>query len=437
MKNYIQLSFCFVFIAVYADQSVSIAPVTARAHTKMGIVIGLTTHKQSVRHIADVLKNDLQWTEQFVVHIRTIEPVLKTTDITQWQETGAFVVYIDVDGKGYAWRLYDTENARMLAGKRVESDANIRALGHYIADQLWSELTGAVPFFSSYIVYGKEVAHRGRHCKRHLYMRDCTDTTGETERLLVHTPTVNICPRWSSNMQRPLVLYSEFTKTNVRLVSVDMQGNRSIVSNFDGMNMQVAYAPDGKSVVYCLSRAPYESCVPHTTSQLYYYGQDSAGKVICKRLTGAGNNFSPCWGPKNTLFYSSDMGKLGHPNIYQYDLASGKSTPMTHDAYATSPCYSAATDKLAYTKMLNGVMQVFVYDLRTGVHSQLTTDAYNKDDCSWSPCGTLLAYTVEHKNKGRIAVYNTKTRVERFLTSAHEDCAYPAWSGIIAPGMIR
>lgn len=425
------------FSCLHAE-SVTLETINARAHTKMPILIGRLDHHYTNEKVAHRLKEDLQFTGQFQVDDKRLPSLQTKSDITKWASQYPLVIFMSHTDSGISWRLYDTATAQMIKGACTAPRTNLRAFAHAIADDVWPALTGGNGFFSSKIVYSKQHMRRGRDCRRYLYMRDATDEEGETEQLLVDTPTISMAPRWNREPQNPMVLYSEYTKTNVRLIAVDMHKRRSVVSNFDGVNMQVTYAPDGKQVVYCLSRAPQAGMKPHRTSQLYYYAAgkpatnvQEAVKPVFKRLTlNDGNNFAPCWGPGNSIFYASDVGRLGMPNIYWMDLQTGVAQPITTKSFAVSPNYSAATGRLAYTKIIGGVAQVCTYDLQAKVERQITFDASNKDDVTWSPCGTMLSYTVEAQGSNRIALFNTATNEQRFLTAQGQDCCYPCWSPV-------
>ena len=364
----------------------------------------------------------------------------RKNDITQWYTQGfPLAVFIDSTDshKAFEWRLYDTLDAQMINGKKISKieKTEIRPMAHKLSDEIWPALTGNQGFFSTKIAYGKEVCRSSRkknwrNCKKYIFMRDATDATGVSEQLLVSTPTINIVPRWNRDAQHPLILFSQYRESNIALVSVDLKGKKKVVSNFDGVNMQVAFSPEGRQVVYCLSRPPSSQFAQHITSQLYYYSQDSgAQKELFKRLTtNHGNNFAPSWGPENTIFYATDATKNGMPNICWQDLKNNNIAWVTQGCYATSPSFCATNNKLVYTKMVNKKMQICLYDIKTNKHEQLTFDDTNKDDCSWSVCGNLISYSVELDGRNRIGVYNLMTKEQQLITAENEDCTYPSWS---------
>jgi len=424
---------CFLFFSIKGQSSIILEEFGAQQFSKMPLLVGLIHPDRELKKIAKVLKNDLEFTQQFEVTIQKVRSVESKDQIVQFSHEGfSLVVFLQPDEKagGYTWRMYDTLDARMVKGKNVSTHETGRVVAHHIADELWPELTSAPGFFSTKIVYGKQVCRLVRNCKKNICIRDATDVTGESEQVLVSTPTINIVPRWNRDPHHPLILFSQYQPANIALVSVDMQGHRKIVSNFDGVNMQVAYSPEGKQVVYCLSQSPRKEFTPHITSQLYYYSVDPiTHKNIFKKIThNPGNNFGPCWGPEETIFYSSDATKNGMPNICWHNLKDNSVSWLTSNSYAASPHYSQAANRLVYTKMVNKKMQLWMYDLNSKEHEQITFDNTDKDDCSWSPCGNMISYSMEEKGHARVALFNVKTKQHYFITAEGEDCSYPAWS---------
>ncbi|MBN1549445.1 hypothetical protein JW872_02175 [Candidatus Babeliales bacterium] len=418
--------------ALYAHDQIEVGSVSAQVNEKMGIVLALIDPTGELQKVGNVVKQDLEFSNQFDVKIKKVSQVTEAEQIAEWFKKGTpFVVYLTKEDGVYSWRLYDTADVSMIQGKKVDQRGNSpRGWAHAISDGIWHSLMGIQGSFSTKLVYGKGLQKRGKQSKKYLYVRDAADTAGYTETKLVSYPTISVSPRWNRDTKRPLVLYSEYTPTNVRLIAVDMERKRRLVSDFQGVNMQAAYAPDGTEVVYCLSRAPQKTMPQHFTSQLYHYVYDkNKDRSVFKRLTlNSDNNFAPCWGPGKSIFYASDSFSKKAPDICWLDIQAQKITWVTQGKYAVSPDYCAVNNKLAYCKMIDGLMQVFVYDLTSNMHKQVTFDATNKEDCSWSPCGTFLAYSSEAGGRSRIACYNSLTQEQRFITAAHEDCSYPAWS---------
>jgi tol-pal system beta propeller repeat protein TolB len=244
------------------------------------------------------------------------------------------------------------------------------------------------------------------------------DFDGTHEQMIVNTPTINIAPRWNHDRRHPLVFYSDYTPTNVRLKMASLDKKSMIASDFDGLNMIPAFCEDGTKVVYCASRGD-GSC------QIYYCDKDTF-----KNIThNYGNNVSPSLSADGKLvFFCSDY-ELKTPQLYVHNVETNSTERLTKGGYAVSPRYSSQANKVAYAQRIDGIMQLFTYDVASKTHEQLTFDSLNKQEAAWSPCGNWLIYGVKQQGKkGRIAMLNRHSKEQMYLTKAEEDCSYPDWS---------
>jgi len=379
-------------------------------------MVGKKTKKLQV--VTQNLKKDLMFTKQFDVVIDHVATLKQSSVVKGFFRKGVPLVIFLKDSKKHKsieWRLYDSEQATMLAGKRyVKRGKSECEWAHHIADAAWPLLTGQEGFFSTKLAYCKEIRRPGKKPLKHIYI---ADYNGEREKLLVATSTVNIAPRWNKDSNNPLLFYSEHTSKNVRLVVVDMTGRRKIVSNFDGMNMLPAFSADGKKVVFCASRGG-------ATCQLYYYEKGKCRALI----KNSGNNISPTFSQDGEkLFFCSDF-ETKNPQLYCYEFGTEKIERLTNGGYCVSPAFCAKNNQLAYARMVCGVMQVFSCDLNTKKHKQVTFNAGNKEECSWSPCGNYLLFAIEKGAESRISILNLNSSQRQFITPKNMICCYPAWS---------
>jgi TolB protein len=367
--------------------------------------------------IATIIKKDLQFTDQFAVSIEKLNPQTIKKQLSKIMKklcTAGTPLALCINNNSpntIEWRLYDTMQLSMIAGKKSQQkNIVMRGWAHAIADNLWKTLTNNDGFFSSRLAYCKDSKNDKGHTIRKVYI---TDFDGSNEELLVDLPTITIAPRW--HVKKPRLFYSEYADTNVRLVSISMNKKRKTISSFDGINMLANFAQDGKTVVYCSSRGD-GSC------QLYYYKN---GKL--KRFTNnTGNNVSPIFLDDTRICFCSDY-QTGSPQIYIGNIETGHLQRITKGGYCTSPSYCPKTDMLVYHMMVKGTMQLFTYNFTTKEHKQLTTTAGNKHEASWSPCGTQLLFAQEEKNSSRLVVLNVLTKKTKYLTSTNEQCSYPHW----------
>lgn len=393
--------------------------VVAQAHQKMPIMLVMVGKGPHLQEVGALVQKALEFKEQCIVTMISTEQMMTKQELLEARKNGfIYVLAIQEKPHAFEWHSFDLSIAKNILsqGKKVTKQTKVvRAWAYALADSLWHSLTNEPPIFSTKIAYAKEIPLKnGRHYS-HIYI---TDYDGSNPQLLVKAPTINNDPQWNNDASRPLLFYSENKNANVPLMAIDMQGKKTVASNFEGLNMLPAFCPDGKSVVYCATRGS-GSC------QLYHWSHNAL-----KKLThNMGNNFDPAFADNKTLYFSSDF-EAGKPQIYMLSLEDGNITRITHDGYCVSPSFCAAKNKLAYAKMMDGVMQLFCYDPANNIHKQLTFDAAQKEECAWSACGTYLLCPVDMGKKSRIAFFNVNAGTYTYITDSVSRCNCPAWSRV-------
>lgn len=381
----------------------------------MGIID--TKSDDSMQELLEVIKHDFSFTNQFQVTTQLFSKIPTKKEVKELGKDVLFALFITPHSRNFEWRLYDALNGSMVTGKKYRKRGyELRGWAHNISDMVWVALTGDEGFFSTKIAYCKKVLQNNKEIK-HVYI---ADYDGSNAQLLVDTPTINVAPRWNNDHKKPMVFYSDFTNTNVRLMVSDLEKKRSVASDFDGVNMIPAFSRDGKKIVYCISRGD-GSC------QLYYYRRG-----LFKKITNnEGNNVSPSLSQDGkTIYFCSDF-ETGKPQIYAFNMPTHNLERLTDGGYCASPRYSAKAEKLAYSRIVSGTMQLFVYDIKSKIHTQLTFDKGNKEECAWSPCGTKMLYSVEEMGKkSRIAMMSILSNERHFLTDLQQDCSFPDWSPV-------
>lgn len=412
-KIFYIVSFILV-TSLCADSNISLS-VCASSHAKMKIGLMLCSADPTLQALVPDVQKALEFTGQFAVDCTTLTTMLTKQEMAdKWKAGYPYIIFLDGHKQGFEWRLYDTASASMIKGKRQHKNgAVMRGWAYALADAWWQELTGTAGFFSSKIAYCKEVP-AGKHHYKQVFI---ADFDGSHEEQLVSSPTINVAPRWNTDVNRPLVFYSESTNANMRLMAVTMDKKRIMASNFDGLNMLPAFSKDGHTVVYCATRGK-GNC------QLYQWHHKEL-----KRITNnEGNNICPCLSDDGSIIYFSSDWQTGQPQIYAYTIKTNEIERITQDGYCVSPSYCGQTNKLAYSKMVNGIMQLCVYDLKTKQHKQLTFDKANKEECAWALDGLHVICPVESGNQSRIAYFNTITKQYQYITNTKQRCSYPALS---------
>jgi TolB protein len=413
---FVVIFFFSFFYLIRSDVSV-----TAQQREKMNILLVLIDEKSEhlpLRGIGEVIRRDLHFTRLFKIKKLLVNIPKSKKDIIRWGKEGyQIVIFVSndkYDNHTLDVQIYDTSLGVMVSSKKYKKKVgSFRDMAHEIANYLLGALVGQKGSFSTKIAYCKDVK-RGKRTIKHIYV---ADYDGSNAKPIVTTPTINLAPRWNRDLHNPLLFYTESTNINFRLMFADMSGLSGVASNFDGINMLPAFSYDGKRAAYCASRG-------NGNCKIYYY--DGA---TCVCLTdNQGNNIAPTFSMNADVIYFCSDFPTGKPQIYSYTLSTNKWEQITYGRSCFSPDYSFAQNKLVYTKIINGVTQIFIYDFVIKKHQQLTHDATVKEECCWSPCGNYILFSQENDGISRIANLNMLTGERTFITSSQESCSYPSWS---------
>jgi len=400
--------------------------VSGAQQTKMPIAIMvLDKTNKELNAVAEIIKKDLEFTDQFQAHITTYDRAVSKQELRKSIKnlaTSGTPLALCINAQtpqAVDWHLYDTTQCTALGAKRCKIK-NLRSSAHNIADQSRKILTGHDPIFSSHIAYCKDAKNPEGKKVRKIYT---ADINGENEKLFINANNITIAPRW--NIQKPELVYSEYTDTSIQLKSASVKNKRKKaivqgknVSHFeDGINMSMNFAPNGNAYTFSASCG-------NGNCQIYLYKDEKL-----KRCTkNSGNNDSPILIDGEHLCFCSNF-QTGSPQIYIGNIVNGHLQRITRGGYCTSPSYCAKTNQIVYHQMIGGIMQIMVYDCATKTHTQLTHNAGNKHESSWSPDGKFILYSHEGANyTSRIEVFNTLTKKITYVTKADEYCSYPNWS---------
>lgn len=412
--------FLLTIVCLNAKNTVELTVSGAKSTQMPLAILVLDEAHTDLNTLATIIKNDLQFTDQFnpTMHLlsahlpkKELLTLIKNLCTTQIP----LALCLNTPNKNsIEWRLYDTMNGTMIEGKKYKKKGtNLRGWAHAIADNIVKTLTGNEGFFSSRIAYCKESHTQKGNLARDIYI---VDFDGSNPELLVKNSTVAFAPRWNTNPKNPLVFYSENTNTNTRLMSVDMKKRKNIASDFDGINMLAGFSPDGKAAIYCASKG-------NGNCQLYYHTKGNLQKFT----RNDGNNVSPVFIDSEHICFCSDV-QTGNPQIYIGNMKTGHVQRITKGGYCTSPSFCHHNNTIAYHSKIKGTMQIFLYDCTTKKHTQITYNTTNKHESSWSPNGTHLIFGEETAGKSRIASLNLFTNTIKYITPTDSRCSYPHWS---------
>jgi hypothetical protein len=386
---------------------------------RMPIYVGLLDDNGDLKRMIPYLQTDLEMSGQFrLVPERCLPPTKKEAITSLYKKGYLLALFISAtpDGRGFEWRLYTTGQALMEKGKRLLKQGNDPALwAHLIAYDLWLALMGGPGPFTTTLCYSKRIPHP---CYKWLYQLCVCDIQGNNERVIVSTPRISVAPYWNkSGVTVPSIIYSEFTDTNVRLMSANLQGKRRVVLDLDGtmagVSFQAAEPHQTVSIVYGRSGGIWR----------YYYDKQAKKGIHIPVVQEKG---TVCASP--TVLAHHDIVYCAQGKIKYYHGRTGARTTLVEDGYNVGPACHEKSGNIVYSRRVKQKMQLFLYNMRTKRNEQLTYGPGDKTDPCWSPCGNWVAFGLEMQGTHSIMLLHIKTGRIVPLHHSREDCRYPTWS---------
>ncbi len=425
MKKTIFILFTIITVKATQSDPLHVAVATPRNYEKMRFLIACVgSASNKLPSIAEAIKNDFYMSGQFEAEIRyniSLPATIKDVKIW-WEQNPAkrypFVLFLTIHPAGIEYRLYDTSQAIMLVGKKITLSGEISFawVGHQVSDTIWPLLTGQQSSFATVIAACKTIKKNNKKYQ-YLYIF-CPSDAYATEfkpKALVTDPTLTFAPRW--HPLKSLLYCSQHTLKNVRLISVDYEAKKRIVTNFDGLNMMPTISLQGNIVL---------SLTQHGYGRLCRYYQTNNGKWVFEAITNSSMHaISPSFIDERQIVFCAIENHL--PSISLLDLPTRKITRISQ-GFCVAPTFSAKKDVIAYCKKIQGMVQIFLYDLKSKRHNQLTFTKGDKDECSWSSCGNYLIYSVDFGRETRLALFNMLTHEEQIITPSEEYWNFPSWS---------
>lgn len=387
--------------------------------------------------LSKIMQFDLEFSDQLKIDLRRAQKEPSAEQLAKLYKRGTSL-YFHIRKIGKARMLSKgTQQVEVTVKDPASSDIIFKKSfpvsqehlifnAHAIADELMPVLTGSKGPLLSTLAYCKQVAPGHK-------VVCIADYAGRKERVVVADRQVSVAPRWHT--QAPVLFYSQFTRSNCALKSLDMRSKQQrIISSYDGLNMQPSFSHDGGQVVLCFSSKG--------NSELYLYDQATCRHLkrrVYKQLTNNGaNNVSPCLMHNGNVIFCSDY-QTGSPQIYFLDRKTNQTKRLTSgQGYCTSPSWCAKNNAIIYTRRVNGTLQLFTLDLDDSrlQEKQLTHNDGDKVEPVWSDCGKFVAFSYLCRDQEsapiipQIAILNTMSGKIRVITAGNEPKSYPAWVNV-------
>jgi len=310
-------------------------------------------------------------------HISRITSFQSPVQFADWRAVNAQALItgaVSVDGSGrlvVKFRIYDVFAGQELGNglQFVGTRAGWRRIGHKVADEVYSRITGEGGYFDSRVVYVAESGPKDDRAKRLAIM----DYDGANVQYLTDSSSLVLAPRFSPTGDR--VLYTSYETGFPRIYVLDVASvGRRVLPTMDGtMSFAPRFAPDGRMVVYSLTQG-------------------------------------------------------GNTDIYTMDTGNGRSTRLTSaPSIETAPSYSPDGRRIVFESDRSGTPQLYIMPSQGGEARRISFGQGRYGTPVWSPRGDLVAFTKQSKGRFHIGVMRTDGSEERLLTASFLDEG-PTWA---------
>ena len=412
-------------LALFASSNVLAAPV----ELQLDYEIPLQQHQVAFvpfagdNAISPVVLNDLSKTELKPTSQNLPQQPHSSAELAGtlpvWQQTA--IPYLVVGGtksnKGKVitdYEVIDLKTGRTLGGRQTLSADNdrtsLRYAGHVIADKIYELITGNEGDFSGRIAYIEETGSE----KDKISQLKVIDADGENAMAL--TPPIRgsiFSPAWSPDAR--MIAYAVQKPNEYSLIYIQSAsgGAPRLLTPFKGSNLNPTFSPDGSSILFSGS---------HEGTPDIYRISVSGGTP--QKIVGTPYaDVQPSYAPDGRSFlYVSDPGGNNKTQIFRYDFASGKSTPVTRGGYVASPQYNKDGTQIAFLSGRSAAIMNNSGAIVTNLGSTGIDEAP-----SFSPNGKRVVYASKQGGKGILTI-KSLVGGEAFGKSANGIIRSPVWS---------
>lgn len=324
----------------------------------------------------------------------------------------------DAPGGGYRveFELFDVaKQERVAAAAYTAREAELRGVGHQIADAVYEKIFGVRGAFWTRIAYvtakgvGQDIE----------YALMVADSDGHSPQLVVRSREPLMSPAWSPDGRR--LAYVSFERGNSAIYIQELAtGSREVVSASPGINSAPAFSPDGTKLAMSLSR----------TGNPEIHVMDLASRQTTQITRHWAIDTEPQWTPDGrSLIFTSD--RAGKPQLYQVPATGGEAARLTAQGeYNARGSVSWDGTRFAMVQGAGNVYRIAVLDRSRGGSGlyQLVSPGRMDESPSFAPNASMLIYAAREGGRGVLYSVSADGRVRQRLVLADGDVREPAWS---------
>jgi TolB protein len=306
--------------------------------------------------------------------------------------------------------VYDIAKRQKLGAKAFSaSPANVRTLGHKVANEIIKQLTGKdAPFNTRFSVVNNRTGNK------EIYVMDFD---GQNMQRITRNGKVNLQPQWSPDDGK--LAFTSYMNGNPDLYVANLTSGRiTRLSARDGVNIGASWHPSGKELVATLS--------PNGNSDIYRLEADT-GRILSRLTRDRGIDVAASYSPdgKKIAFVSE---RSGGAQIYIMNAdGSGAKRVSFAGKYNTDPVFSPDGTRLAYVSKTNN-FDIYTVKLDGTGLKRITQDQGDNEDPTWSPDGNYLAFRSTRTGQAHIWLSTADGDHQVRLTEGKGEFSNPDWS---------
>jgi TolB protein len=333
-------------------------------------------------------------------HISRVSTFAAPVQFADWKAINAQALVtgaVSTDGTGrlvVKFRGWDVFAEREL-GQGMQFGSGTegwRRLGHKVADQIYSRLTGESAYFDSRVVFVSETGPKDDRQKRLAVM----DYDGANVQYLTQGNSIVLAPRFSPNGGQVLYTSYETGFPRIHILNVGAVQSRILQANEGVMSFAPRFSPDGRMVVYSLT----------TGSNTDIFAMDVATGASRRLTSTPAIETAPSYSPDGSqIVFESD--RSGTQQLYVMPAMGGEARRISFgDGRYGTPVWSPRGDRIAFTKQNAGRFHIGVMNT-DGSEERLLTASFLDEGPTWAPNGRVIMFTRETQGaQGASALYS-------------------------------
>ncbi len=291
--------------------------------------------------------------------------------------------------------------------------SELRQLAHTISDLVYQQLTGVRGVFNTKIAY---ILRQWPVGAPPTYALEVADVDGYNPQTLLVSSEPLMSPSWSPDGHNIAYVSFENHRAAIYLQNV-FNGQRHLVTSFDGINGAPAFAPNGSQMAVVLTR----------TGNPKIYTLDLKTLKLKQITSGYSIDTEPRWSMDGSyIIFTSDRN--GSPQIYRYDFSDGKTRRLTYQGnYNARATLLPNGQSLVLMHRETNSFGIAKMDLTSGTMHVLTDSGVDESP-SLAPNGKMVLYATKYQGRGVLAMVSIDGRIKLRLPARAGNVQEPAWS---------